>query len=129
MGARYLADTNTITQLVIIVQHRCIETWLLGNKKVFKRNPKSQFLRECVNFYNVSVLDPESMGKEINFNTHAQFHEAYLSEIFNEKNISYTKRNPGVAADLTYLTQLKKRVQDDSHIMSFKALMDFCAIL
>jgi hypothetical protein len=120
---------NVSTQLVIIVQHRCIETWLLGNKKILKRNPVSQCLRDYISYYNVSVDDPELMRKIKDFNTSAQFHEAYLSEIFAERNISYTKKNPGIAGEQTYLKQLVKRVGDDNHIVSFKSFIDFCVAL
>jgi hypothetical protein len=50
---------NLKTELVVIVQNKCIETWFLGNAKIFKRNPQSLELRNYVDFYNVAKQDPE----------------------------------------------------------------------
>ena len=76
------------TELVIIIQHPCFETWFLGNRKIFKRNPQSQTLNQYINFYDVRENDPELMPC-YQENTRAQFHHSYLEhlmkEIFNEK--------------------------------------------
>jgi hypothetical protein len=36
------------TNLTIIIQNRCIETWFLGNKKIYIRNPQSSPLFEIL---------------------------------------------------------------------------------
>ncbi|MFB2923469.1 MULTISPECIES: DUF4926 domain-containing protein [Aerosakkonema] len=56
------------TQLVIIIQNRCIETWFLGNRKIYSRNPQTSPLLDYTSFYDVSVNCPELMGKYDNFN-------------------------------------------------------------
>ena len=45
-------------ELIVITQNRCIETWFLGNKKIFKNNPQSDELASYVKFYNVKENDP-----------------------------------------------------------------------
>ena len=117
---------NSKTKLVIIVQNRCIETWFLGNVKVFKRNPNSDLLQEFISFYNVSRNDPEQMGKFDGFETLADFHETYLTEMLSERNIQYTKKNPRGVIEPNYLIQLIKRTKDTGHIQSFKNFLDFC---
>jgi hypothetical protein len=81
-------------ELVVIVQNRCIETWFLGNRKVYTRNPQNHPFVEYTQFYNVCENDPELLGKYQGFNTVSQFHIKYLKEMFKEKNISYSKTNP-----------------------------------
>lgn len=62
------------TKLEIIVQNRCIETWLLGNKKIFdSRQPLELPLASYVNYYDVSQHNPEKMGN-YEMRNHADFH-------------------------------------------------------
>jgi hypothetical protein len=115
------------TELVIIVQNRCIETWFLGNRKMYSRQPQSQPLLDYTRYYNIYTYCPELMGKHHNFNTHAQFHEAYLKELFRAKNISYSKNNPGDVLKLYYLEQLLARIEENTHhLRSFQSFIQFC---
>jgi hypothetical protein len=76
---------------------------------------------------NVAANCPELMGKYNNFNTHAQFHEAYLKELFKAKNINYSKNNPGDVMKLYYLEQLLARVNDNElHLPTFQYFVKFC---
>jgi hypothetical protein len=115
------------TQLIIIVQNRCIETWFLGNRKMYSRQPQSQPLLDYTRYYNISNDCPELMGKYSTFNTHAQFHEAYLKELFKAKNINYSKNNPGDVLKSYYLDQLLVRVKEHNHhLCSFQSFIQFC---
>lgn len=76
-------------KLIIIVQNPCFETWFLGNRKIFKRNPQSTVLQRLIQFYNVQTNDPELMSSRNKEQTKAQFHHDYLKEIFTERNITY----------------------------------------
>jgi hypothetical protein len=118
-----------LTKFVIIVQNKCIETWFLGNRKVYSKQPQSAELRKYNNFYNVKEKDPEQMGAYDNFSTSAQFHEAYLSEMLLEKNIRYTKRNPSGVIEKHYLFELINRQYETSHLLSFKDFIDFCLVV
>lgn len=113
-------------ELVVIPQNRCIESWFLGNSKVFKSNPTSSELSEYIKFYNVKDNDPEEMGKLENFNTHAQFHADYCKKFLAERNIIYTKRRPGAIVEEIYLNELINRSVNTNHIQSFKKFIDFC---
>lgn len=114
-------------ELILIVQNRCIETWFLGNRRIYSRNPQNPVLAEYTNYYEVSAQDPEQMGKYRGFNTHAHFHEAYLQALFAEKNLSYTKKYPGHVLDETYLKQLKARIHDEpNHLITFQNFIKFC---
>lgn len=114
-------------QLIIIIQNRCFETWFLGNRRIFKRNPQDSLLRDYINYYNVSEDDPELMGCYKTFNTHAQFHEAYLREMFKAKKIAYSKRNPGDVKKQFYLEQLQSRIHDcPEHLKTLRQFLNFC---
>ena len=117
---------NTSTELIIIPQNRCIESWFLGNQKVFKQNPQSSDLINYVQFYNVKTNDPEEMGIYPNFNTHSQFHSDYCTEFLRERNIRYSKNSPNGVVEKDYLDSLILRNEETNHIKSFKLLVDFC---
>lgn len=108
-------DLNT----EVIVQHRCIETWLLGNRNIFKSNPDNNELKEYVEYYNVADNDPEKMGSFEN-NTHAQFHHRYLQLLLRERKIRYTKRNPKDTKKEYYLKEIISRsTEEDDHLNAF----------
>ncbi|MFB2893199.1 hypothetical protein ACE1CI_09830 [Aerosakkonemataceae cyanobacterium BLCC-F50] len=118
------------TQMVLIIQNRCIETWFLGNRKIYTRNPQSPHLLNYTRYYNVETDCPEKMGKYQNFNTHAQFHEAYLKALFEEKRISYSKKNPGAVLQEYYLQELRKRTEAQlEHLPSFQYFIEFCKMI
>ncbi len=114
----------------IIVQNRCIETWFLGNSKIYPRQqPNSPDLLNCTNYYNVSVDCPELMGK-YNSNTHAQFHADYLKKIFVERNIKYSKGSTSHVQEEQYLKSLKNRIKRQStHLPSFQNFIAFCDLV
>lgn len=114
-------------KLVVIIQNRCIETWLLGNTTFVKKLPSTQTMKEYKRFFDVRTQDPEEMGKLPEFNTHSQFHYDYLRETFKERNLSYSKSNPKEVVKKTYLNQLKSRVAKyPLHLSSFQTFLDFC---
>jgi len=118
---------NQNTKFEIVVQNKCLETWFLGNPKIFKGNPNSVFLQECVSFYNVKTDDPELMTKLPDFNGSVSiFHSSYLQELFAEKNIQYSKRNPQSVTEEYFLKELIKRNERTGHIQSFKYFIEFC---
>lgn len=113
-------------RLEIIVQHRCIETWLLGNRRIFSRQPQSVELQQYITHYDVEQKDPELMPLMDGFNTHGQFHHEYIRKIFEERNTSYSKRYPRQAGDETYFEQLKNRVENTGHIQTFGQFLRLC---
>ena len=97
------------TSLKLIVQNRCIETWFLGNRKVYIRNPQKnpRFIKYS-KFYNVAQNDPELMDKLENFEgSISNFHYNYLRAMFNERgNMTYSKSNSREVQRVTYLNEL-----------------------
>ena len=117
---------NSDTELVVIPQNRCIESWFLGNQKIFKQNPQNHELIEYVHFYNVREKDPEQMGIHPNFKTHSQFHADYCTEMLRERNIRYSKNRPNGVIDKDFLEHLIMRNKETNHLNSFKYFIDFC---
>jgi len=117
-------------EIVLIVQNRCLETWLLGNRKIYSKQPQYQPLLDYTKYYNVSVDCPEKMGKYLDFNTHAQFHGAYLRALFEAKNITYSKKRPGDVLKPFYLEQLLTRIEfQPEQLTTFHHFIDFCNIV
>lgn len=114
-------------ELVLIFHNRCLESWLLGNRKIYSRNPQNKPLLDYTKYYDVSVDCPENMGRYQEFNTHAQFHGAYLRALFEAKNITYSKKRPGDVLKPFYLEQLLARIQvQPEQLTTFRQFIDFC---
>lgn len=115
------------TEVEIIVQNRCIETWLLGNRKIFNsRQPLEGTLLEYVNYFDVSQYNPEEMGK-YQMRNHSEFHYEYLKEIFRSKNTTYSKKFPNDAQERYYFEELNRRVRDKPNdLRSFQYFLEFC---
>ena len=115
---------NEDCQLEIVVHNPCVETWFLGNRKVYKRNPQGEKFRTYANFYNVEQGDPELMPKFSGFSRTAHFHESYLKEMLKEHNIQYRKSRPKVVLERHYFEELMKRIQDaPAHLESFSGCL------
>lgn len=120
-------------ELILVIQNRCIETWLLGNRNIvptqlenipFDASEPFQTYRK---YYDVRSKNPELMGIYDNpkFTTHAQFHEAYLKAVFksrgNSVGLSYGKGKAKEVGEKFYLDQLIKRTKDNpDHLQSFQ---------
>ncbi|MFO5527380.1 MAG: hypothetical protein ACLBM1_06015 [Cuspidothrix sp.] len=127
-------------QLEIIVQKFCIETWFLGNRNFFVRNPQNnELLKQYIKYFDVSQNDPEDLASEFiqdeensneifGYKTKALFHEGYLREIFKERNLSYSKSRPREVQEKFYLEQLLTRIKTNpDHLDSFQEFIEFCS--
>lgn len=131
----------TNCQFEIIVQKVCIETWFLGNRNFFVRNPQNnETLKEYIKYFDVSQSDPEDLASEFEqdkenskeifgYKTKALFHEGYLREIFKERlGYSYNKSRPKEVQEKFYFEQLLARIKTNlDHLQSFQELIEFCA--
>ena len=133
-------------QLEIIIQKVCIETWFLGNRNFFVRNPQNnEILKKYIKYFDVSQSDPEDLASEFiqdeensneifGYKTKALFHEGYLREIFKERSsaskthISYHKERPKEVQEEFYLKQLLVRIKTNlDHLQSFQEFIEFCS--
>jgi hypothetical protein len=125
--SEYLNGKRCIAEIRIVIQHFCLETWALGNRRVVRRCPTSQILREYKRFFNVRVRDPELLpayqDKGLN---RSQFAAKYLRVALNERNrhITYSKGAPKFISYHKYFSQVKLRLDDTEHIASFKSFLD-----
>lgn len=106
----------------VIVQDCCIETWLLGNRRFISPNTNDAKLAAYLQHYNFREHDPEQMPSHQDFSTRSRFHLAYLRQAFIAKgaaSFTYSKRNPGHAAEETYWRALVQRHTDTGHLFSF----------
>jgi len=83
-----------------IIADCCIETWLLGHRKIVRRNPESAELRQLLDLYDIVGRDPERMPN-LGASTRARSHLRYLRVVFRERDLSYTKQRPGRPPPLT----------------------------
>ena len=116
-------------QVHVIVADCCIESWLLGHRRLVPRQPADTALAELKRFYDVSQNDPERMGCPSGHPLErARFHHEYLRQIFWHHGQSYTKERPGIATEANYLAALRDRCLDPAHapahLASFRVLWD-----
>lgn len=126
----HLKSNNAILiescQLVIIVHNPCIETWFLGNRKAYKRNPQGEVFKNFTKHFNVELNDPEIMDKAPPFSLKAHFHGAYLREMLKEHNITYRKSRPQVVLEKHYFDELVNRIRaEPDHLKSLSKCIDF----
>jgi hypothetical protein len=117
---------NNNCELHLIVQNRCIETWFLGNRKVYKSNPSDTDLAAYQSFYKVKERDPELMPMFPTFDLHAAFHLSYLTKMLLERRISYTKKKPRDVAENHYIEELINRAEETTDIASFYHFYTIC---
>jgi hypothetical protein len=122
----HVTGKKIFAELKIIIQHFCIETWGLANRKIIRPHPQIEKLREYVRFFPVRVQDPELLPpyyKE-GFNR-SQFAEKYLRLALNDKfkNLTYTKRAPEVLLHPKYFAQVKNRFLETHHIAGFERFL------
>ncbi len=118
---------NERVKLKIIVQNKCIESWFLANNKIFKKNPQDSELVKYIKHYDVSKHDPELMPKKQDYyGSVAHYHYKYLTLLFAEKQLRYTKNNPGEVMKSNYLTEIIRRSTKTGHLNSFTDFVDLC---
>lgn len=117
-------------QVHVIVADCCIESWLLGHRKLVPRNPDAA-LAELKRFYDVSREDPERMGCPQGHPLgRAGFHLEYLRHVFRHHGQTFTKERPGIATEANYLAALRDRCLDSpAHLASFRVLWQTWASL
>jgi hypothetical protein len=111
---------NSKCEIDFVIQNICIETWFLGNRKIVKRNPENEQLRNYMEHYNVINKDPELMNKMENFRNKAHFHFSYFREVLKEHNLSYSKSKPKIVLEASYVDELIKRTNETQHLPSLK---------
>jgi hypothetical protein len=117
-----ISNLACIADIHIVVQHFCLETWALGNRKLGPRNPRNPKLLRFKKIYDVLTSDPELLPDCPEFGyTRAKFALKYLQLLLNDQNpsITYSKSNPKFVCHPTFFEQVRKRHHATTHIASF----------
>jgi len=123
----FLQDLQCVAPIIILIQHFCIETWALGNRRIIRRNPQNLILRRYRGIFNVLVNDPELLPPLPSENLNrSKLAFKYLKLILNERfpSITYTKRRPYPLCHSTYFSEVRSRYYDTHHIVSFSDFLD-----
>lgn len=117
---------NNSTDFVILLQNCCIETWFLGNRKIYKKNTQDAELNSWIKHFNIAINDPELMPLPANYHgAIGNFHKIYLKKMLAERHISYSEIIPNGVIEPQYLDELIKRFEQTKHIASFGKLLDY----
>ncbi len=116
--------------LIVLVHNKCVETWFLGNRKIYKRNPQGERFKRYSKHYNVEVNDPELMPKLPEFKLTAHFHIAYLREMLLEQNVRYRKSRPKEVLERYYFDELVRRTEESpTHLKSLSKCLQILQTL
>ncbi|MBN1931651.1 MAG: hypothetical protein JW786_08605 [Desulfobacterales bacterium] len=121
--SEYVSQFECAPEIVILIQHFCMETWALGNRVIFRPNPQDIKLLEYRRYYNVRVNDPELLPSYSRDDLNrSQFAYMYLRRALHDKyrNLSYTKSNPAAVLHRKYFDRIKERLEQTGHIPSFR---------
>ena len=121
----YINGKYCSIEIFIIIQHFCFETWALGNRVVFRRNPKTDKLKQFRRIYDVRINDPELLPPHpTNGLNRSQFAEVYLRTILNDRyrNLTYIKGDGIIIGHPKYFSQVKLRYEETGHIQSIAPL-------
>lgn len=120
----FISDKSCVSPISLIIQHFCLETWALGNKRFIPRTPdRDSKVYEYRMFFDVITQDPELLPGFENLNR-AQFAFKYLSSSAIIRGTSYNKRRPRAILNNSYLNQVSERYNTDNHIKSFKNFLE-----
>jgi hypothetical protein len=123
----FVQGKNCRTEIRIIVQHFCFETWALGNRTIFRKHPQDPRIRRYLNILDVRSHDPALLppNDEEDLNR-AQFAEKYLKAGLNDRytNLTYKKSNPTILLNEGFFSQVKNRLHQTGHISSFSTFLD-----
>ncbi len=122
---QFLSDKPCSARVFVVVQHFCLETWALGNKKLGPRHPDDSRLRAYKRLFNVLTEDPEAMPPhEEEGRNRSQFALLYLKLMLREKQLRYTKTNPEPLLNWAYFEQVRLRQARTGHVSSFSAFLE-----
>ncbi|MFH1195146.1 MAG: hypothetical protein V1720_05510, partial [bacterium] len=106
----FIRTNDLLKGYSIIIQHFCIETWFLGNRKIHSREISNPLLKRYKRLYDVHAEDPEYLPpngeEELN---RAQFAYKYFRLLLHEKydRLVYNKHNPSVVINVNFFNQIK----------------------
>lgn len=114
---------------VVLVADCCVETWLLGNRKMVRPQASTSELQAHLAHYDVRRHDPERMPLRSDYERRAPHHFDYLRAVFAERDMAFSKAHPGHAASPEYLHELRGRTKEKDeggwHLASFRELLLF----
>ena len=117
-------------EVVILPQVVCMETWFLGNRRIYARNPSSAEVSAFTGHYNIAQDDPEKMRQPEEYNgSIGDYHFQYLKTMLREKKItsSYRKSEPRGVTESYYIDELRSRITADQNCL--RSLQNFFTLL
>jgi hypothetical protein len=118
---RFASNNNIVLdncKLIVMPQVVCMETWFLGNRRIYARNPSSDDISALTKHYNTANNDPEKMIQPEGYSgSIGDYHFHYLKTMLREKHIRYSKSEPQAVTESYYIEELRSRVAVDQNSM------------
>lgn len=129
-ASQFLQGLDPPFPFTVIVQHCCIETWLLGDRDLLRPPPRTDELRDLRAYYDVRRHDPEDMPARKDYATRALFHYEYLKAVVRDRNAGrsreifrYNKSRVGYFGKSSHFRALVERRDKTGHLESFGHLL------
>ncbi len=123
-----IKQTGCRVEYRVVIQHFCIEAWLLGNETNFRRHSQDHDLKSFRKIFDIRYHDPELLPPlEENSWNRAQFAYHYLRAGIRDKYggmKSYTKSRPGFIVEKAYFNRVKDRCKKREQIKSFEGFIN-----
>lgn len=120
---RFVSSNNIVLahcKLIVMPQVVCMETWFLGNRRIYARNPSADDVLALTKHYNTANNDPEKMRQPEGYSgSIGDYHFHYLKTMLRENGItsSYRKSQPIGVTKPYYIEELRNRVASDQNSM------------
>ena len=132
---RFVSSNNIVLdscKLIVMPQVVCMETWFLGNRRIYSRNPSSKETASFTKRYDIAKYDPEKMLQPEGYSgSIGDYHFQYLKMMLHEKNIHYSKSQPHGVIESYYIEELRSRIKSDKDCLAslrgFFVFLESCA--
>jgi hypothetical protein len=106
-------------EFIILPQVVCMETWFLGNPRIYSKNQPSAERSAFSKHYDVARNDPEKMRQPEGYSgSIGDYHFQYIKTMLRGKNIRYSKKNPQEVTKPNYIEALRNRIEFDQNCLS-----------
>ncbi|EKA2634760.1 hypothetical protein OKW60_004330 [Vibrio alginolyticus] len=116
-------DIPSRLKVVIVIQYRCFETLLLGNRQAVPRRAQSEPLISYYRYFNAYTNDPELLGHYDEDHTHSQFHAKYAKAAIRQKGFIYTKSRCSSVSNPKYFENICRRHNETQELQSLAPLI------
>lgn len=123
----YIDKVKCKADIYLVIQDFCLETWLLGNKSIFRKKSTEPELQKYLSHFDIRQNDPELLPdyppKKLNRANFAYYYlRAGIKDLYTNRKF-YNKHNAGIALENGFYYQVKHTHINYGYLSSFKEFL------